>query len=287
LPTHLVRAFVSVAALSVGWALALSAVRAQSPQPVPRAAVVFEVTSAKPNRSPDTMMAMRTTPNGFVATNTPLVFIIMQAYEVKSDSIHDEPGWVHQERFDIEGKVADGHVAEYSRDAALRRAALRALLADRFALRAREVQADAQGYALVLARDDGRLGPALRRSTLVCSKESPARLDDGRKSECFTSNDEVGLIRGRGASVAELASLLRLTVGAIVTDRTGLTGAYDYDLAFLPDARRLSASPVSPEVQNRASLFTALNEQLGLRLQPERVGQKALIVEGVARPRAN
>lgn len=249
-----------------------SAQATSAPQPA------FEVVSVKPNRSPETMMAMQNGPSGFVASNTPLLFLLMRAFEVSAENILHAPGWIDSERFDVEGRVGDGYRDQY-RDRAVSRGMLRALLVDRFKLAVREVPRDGLGYSLVTARPDGRLGAQLRSSTLVCEQEGVKCLLDGAAGE----------LHGRGMPMGRLAGYLGLVLETVVFDKTGLTGAYDFDLQWTPEQR--SPGPpvdlaVAAHVEGGA-LFTAAIEQLGLRLRPERISQPSLVVEHVERPTPN
>lgn len=238
----------------------------------------FEVISVKPNRSAESMMKMENFPSGFVAINTPLSFLLMRAFEVSTENILEAPGWIHSERFDVEGRVGERDRDLY-RNRAASRSMLRSLLIDRFKLSVREIPQNGRGYSLVVARSDGRLGSQLRSSSLVCEQAEVKCLLDGA----------AGALRGRGMPIGRLAGYLGLALGTVVHDKTGLTGAYDFELRWTPDQR--SPRPVVdvavPPNADEGSLFTAVVEQLGLRLQPTPILQRSIVVDHVERPQPN
>jgi uncharacterized protein (TIGR03435 family) len=248
-----------------------------SAQTRPAQELAFEVVSVKPNRSSETMMKMENFPSGFVANNTPLSFLIMRAFDVSTENIMDEPGWIHTERFDVEARVGEGDRDSY-RNRALSRAMLRSLLIDRFKLSVRDIPQNGRGYSLELARSDGRLGGQLRSSTLVCKEAGKCLLEA-----------VAGQLRGQGIPVGRLASYLGLALGTVVSDKTGLTGTYDFELRWAPDQRSpqpLVDVAVAANV-GEGSLFTAVIEQLGLRLQPTTISQRSIVVDHVERPQPN
>jgi uncharacterized protein (TIGR03435 family) len=130
---------------------------------------------------------------------------------------------------------------------------------------------DLPAYALTLAKRDGKLGPSLRRSDADCSS------DNGPKpaaSPCgFRIGD--GALLGRGATIEKLAAELILT-GRLVVNRTGLSGVFDMDMKWTPD-----------ELGTNADLFTALQEQLGLKLEAIRAPVEVIVIDSASRPLEN
>jgi len=164
---------------------------------------------------------------------------------------------------------------------------LRALLEDRFRLRARRERVERPAYTLVLARRDARLGASLKLAPLDCHTRAERR-PPGTPGLAYCGIDRLpGRSTGRSMPVNLLAEALSRLVGRPVIDRTGLTGPYDWDLSWTPspgepasldpDSRRL----IPPDAP---SIFVAVQEQLGLRLQPDRALLDVLVIESIQRP---
>jgi uncharacterized protein (TIGR03435 family) len=203
-----------------------------------------------------------------------------------------EPKWVNTDRFDIQVRGPQGAVESE----APRR--LQSVLAERFALKAHRETRDHPIYALVLARADRSLGPRLRRSQIDPKKlqEQDARLL--RENPATFTPLECGLTAGRrlgscGSTMALLASRFPMYVGRMVVDRTGLTGDYAYDLHFgdkpVPGAGPGGGFPfpTQPADADAPSLFTALEEQLGLKLVPQTGPVEVLVIDQVGQPKPN
>ncbi|HEY1307937.1 MAG TPA: M56 family metallopeptidase [Vicinamibacterales bacterium] len=225
----------------------------------------FEVASVKPNKSGETTSFLQARPGGnFAVGNMTLRGLIFFAYGLQGFQLVGGPDWVATERFDITAKAAADvpptPIGRTSPEALM----LRSLLEDRFRLSAHRETRDLPIYALVIARADGRLGPRLRQTTSdYCAKRFEAA---GKAGESIAPG---GPVCGMRPSVNELtagalpmnefARFLALNTGRTVVDRTGLTGVWDFDLKYSP--------PNAPNPDpDRPSIFTALQEQLGLRL---------------------
>jgi uncharacterized protein (TIGR03435 family) len=161
------------------------------------------------------------------------------------------------------------------------------------------VSIDKDGFALVVARGDGRLGPQLQRSTLTCVgtgtppvlprtevRSGQPVLPPGVKPECRISDDSRGNIIGRGMPIESLAVFLRGVEGRIVIDKTELEGRYDFELSFAPDGP-LGATAPDATRSYRSSIVTAVVEQLGLRLEPYKVAEPGIYIEHIERPSPN
>lgn len=123
------------------------------------------------------------------------------------------------------------------------------------------------------AAPDRRLGPALRVSALDC--------DASNTSACNTRMGPSS-VTATGMTMARLAQTLRGVVGRIVTDETGLTGAYDFALEFAPEQPPPAGAPLGDP--DAPSIFTALREQLGLRLEGKRGPVEMLVIDRLERP---
>ena len=231
----------------------------------------FAAVSVRPNASGD--LRQRTTVQGrtYSSTNVPLNRTIAAAYQLGPllFRLTGGPAWIANERFDITATLPEG--AGPTDVPAM----LRTLLADRFGLVVRRETREAPAYALVMARSDGRFGPRLRRSTVDCAAEQKA----GRQHpHCQTQVDSNIQIRGQG--MATLARLLPTFAQRPVIDRTGLTGGFDVDLEIPPQS-------TAAGTDTGGGIFTAITEQLGLRLEATTAPLEFIVIESVERPTEN
>ncbi len=253
----------------VGWiACGLAAQTPASP--------AFEAASVKLNKSGDAGIGGGGGGSTeFRVTNIPLRVLIRQAYGIRQDSeLIGGPAWLDTDRFDIVGKTARPE------SPAVRWAMVQTLLADRFKLTTHKESRDLPIYALVLARSDGRLGSKLHPSTCVAGGATP----DGMS--CGGFRPEPGVFVGTDVALSILINAsLSSEVQRTIVDRTGLTGAFDIDLHWLPDNPASGPQPKQPAPDPGApSLFTALQEQLGLKLQSTTGPVDVLVIDHVERP---
>jgi uncharacterized protein (TIGR03435 family) len=276
---------VTAVALAV-WRLALFA---QQPAPGPS----FEVVSIKRSDPGATSGGIRIRPDGqLTMTNQGLSSIIRTAYP-SAVEIVGLPDWMNTERYDLVATPP----ANTSRDKLP--LMWKALWTERMRLRAHLETRERPAYALILARSDGRLGPNLRPATVDCAALAAAAKapeQQGGRLEVpsiSSAGQRCGLSLGPGtmetgsATIAELALTLRgLSGRPVIVDKTGLTGRYAIALTY---SNRPAASPDRPEspVDDRPSIFTALQEQLGLKLEPTQSSVEVLIVDHVERPTEN
>jgi uncharacterized protein (TIGR03435 family) len=250
----------------------------------------FDVTSVKRNNSGDDGVSMTPTPAGIAWTNATLQMMMRQAYRVQDFQIVDGPGWLSTARFDVAAK-ADASVPQ--QDLPLM---LRALLVDRFRLAVHHETRQLPVYALVLARVDGKFGPQFRTPSgcVRPPQNQPTSPQIGQRTSSPQACDNKvlpGDMSSRGATMLTLTVNLSVFVGRTVVDRTGFTGMFDYDLRWTPDLTpqsRGNASPGGPAADpNRPSLFTALQEQLGLKLESTRGPVEVLVIDHVEMPTAD
>jgi uncharacterized protein (TIGR03435 family) len=253
--------------------------------------VTFEVASVKPNVSNSGSSSSNEPPGGYVATNMPLRRLIAIAYRMRLPTDRERivgPSWIDEARFDITARTPAGSRVEQVPDM------LRALLADRFQLAAHNETRETSVYALVRARTDGQLGPQLTRSSLDCSKPGAFRSGAGgpgaaaaiETPQCGTISNVDGngaVMRGGGRSMADLAVSLTGRVNRDVIDRTGLGGTYDFVLRWTPENFQNPAGNAGPS-RDGTLIFTALQEQLGLKLEAQRGPVEFLIIDRVERP---
>jgi len=270
------------------WPTLPSPVRAQT-----SASPVFEVASVKANTSDDRRVTMQTQPGGrYTATNVTVRDVVREAYRLLPFQLTGEPDWMSRDRFDIVAK-ADGDVeVPFATDPLAGpsplQMMLRALLADRFKFVAHEDTRDLPIYALTIAKADGRLGSGLRPSTTECATGGRAGTATAppQAPDCglFIGPAKV---TGRRIALSQLAGGLAGIAQRTVIDRTGLSGRFDFDLTYTPD----QISPEGAKVvaagladANGPSLFTAIQEQLGLKLEAARGPVKILVVDRVEHP---
>jgi bla regulator protein blaR1 len=255
----------------------------------------FEVASVKANKSGDGRVMISMPPTGrYTATNVPLRLLLQQSYELQPFQIVGGPNWISSDRFDIVGKAPDGFTPDQLRPM------VRALLADRFKLKSHLETREMPIYELVLARADGKLGPNLTPSKSDCKAvmaqrrggPPPAPPQPGQTPECSMMLG-AGNLNAGGMEIAQLARSLGPLVNRIVNDKTGLKGEYDFQLTFSPDGRGgFPGIPGGPPAgidapaadPNRPSLFTALQEQLGLKLDSQRGPVEVLVIDSVEQP---
>ena len=266
-------------------ALAAGPVKAQENLPA------FEVASIRMNRSGADRQEMRLVPGGrAVMTNVPLRRVILTAYNLLPQQLIGAPDWVESDRFDItvqaSGNLSTAAPGGPPGSAEL---TLRRLLADRFRLVAHTETRELPIYELVMARADQRLGPRLSPAKIDCVALMEAY---GRgtgpmppPSDCGGSR-EPGRVWMRGVIIPNFArAILVGWTDRIVQDRTGLRGGYDLDLEFTPNSGIASTTPATGA--ESVSLFTALEEQLGLKLRPARASVAVLVIDRVERPTEN
>lgn len=249
----------------------------------------FEVASIKVNTIGNEQSGPQNPqPGGRVTlTNRTLRFLVQFAYSPFESPLHDfqitgGPDWVDRDRFDITAKMP-GNPTPSVETANLARLMLRTLLAERFKLDVRTEEREFPVYALVLARRDGRLGAGLRARPDSCEGVVRPRGPEFREPDLKGDARLCGLLRGGRGSLnyrgVPISSLLRPSalggVDRIVVDQTGLPGLFDIDLTWAVDASAAADAP---------SIFTAVQEQLGLRLQPASARMQLLVIDDAQRP---
>lgn len=215
------------------------------------AAQSFEVASIKPNNSGSHSSHWNTNDAGVRAENVSLKQMIELAYDVKDYSLSG-PAWLDTERFDVQAKPPRQMTNE------LFAPMLRSLLADRFGLVVHRESKEISGYALLLGR-------------------KPPQPHSMPKEGGSHMNWSDGKLTAMNASMQQLADFFSRQLGQPVQDSTGLMGVFDLKLEWTPDERSQDSSKDAP------SLFTAVQEQLGLKLQARKVSVDVLVVDRAER----
>jgi len=208
---------------------------------------------------------MRVSPGRVTFIANPLIEVIAYANRPFA-RIFGAPDWLGRERFDISATYTPGVTP------APVAAMLRTLLAERFAFRAHRETRPLQVYVLVKDRDDGRLGPGMRPSSADC-----------KAVICSVRNQPRGIYQATGAAWPEpiLLGELGRAVGTLVLDRTGLTGQYNIDLEWAEPNTTGQGQALAIE---RPSVFTAVRERLGMKLEPRTESMEVLVIDNIQRP---
>ena len=271
--------------------------RAQPPQ-VSADGPRFEVASVKPNKSGDGPISMGTQPGGrLTMVNVPLRLLIRNAYQVQDFQLVNAPDWINSERFDIVAKAAENFPPPTPGNPGPLQFMMRSLLADRFQLALHHETRDLPIYALEMARSNGSLGPQLHRSTVDCAAIAAARQAGGGSAGATQAAGRPqcgvkaagGQMMAGGLPISQLTLFLSPMVQRVVTDRTGLPGTYDFDLKWTPEqaAQAPSGVPSTAPDPDSPSIFTALREQLGLKLESAKGPVDVLVIDKVERPTPN
>jgi uncharacterized protein (TIGR03435 family) len=259
----------------------------------------FEVASVKQNKSGDAFMRIGGPPGRFNATNMPLRQLVQLAYQIQPFQLEGGPGWISSDRFDIVAKT-DGNLPPQTPGVpGPIQLMMRTLLADRFKLVLHHETKEQAIYALVMARADGKLGPQLKKSETDCAALAAARGRGAEPSAPPTPGVRPqcgmmifpGSLSAGGLPLSQFAANLSGNLQRIVVDRTGLTGSFDVDLTWTPDQMpqqqgpRPPGAPEFPPIDpNGPSLFTAVQEQLGLKLESTKGPVDVLVIDRAERP---
>jgi len=243
--------------------------------------LAFDVASIKLNSSAEERVAGGFLQGGrYRVTNYSLRSLIAAAYlrpQVTPDFlIAGGPDWIDTARFDIDAKAATDFSPAPDGPSAPRRVMLQRLLADRFALRVHTTTSERPVYALVMARADRRMGPQWHVAQGQCASRE-------RATSC-AARIGPGAVTLKGTTVAQLVNLLSRFVNRVVVDRTLLTGAFDVELRWTPAPGEWVAPGQDAPSADGPSLFTALQEQLGLKLEATKGPVDVLVIDHVEKP---
>ena len=207
---------------------------------------------------------MQSLPGGHIRfIGVPLSFIIMPAYQVWDFQISGGPDWIRTEPWDI---VAEAEGVQGFLTIDRQRPMLRALMEDRFRLKVHNETKLIPGYALVVDKN----GPKLHRNT-----DANLLIQNGK-----------GSLIAKKEGMTWLVGWLSQKLGSAVIDNTGLSGEFDFNLEWTPDLGENSAVGPTP-TGDGPSIFTALAEQLGLRLVAQRVPADVIVIDSAQRPSPN
>ena len=280
---------------------------AQQFLPTPLAGTVdpntrFEVAAVKAGEASGSTF-VRFTPGRFESANVPIGILLRQALQKPDYQILGLPGWADTERYSINAKAPDGTPP------AAMSVLLLNLLKDRFGLATHLETRELPVFHLVMARADGRLGPDLKPTSAECRAILAERAAAMKAASaggpppplpsfpgpndplpCGFLRTPPGTMAGSGRPIAQIVPTLADFVGRPVIDKTGLTDLYDFALRFIPTGRvagPFGPPPGAPEPvidPDAPSLFTAVQEQLGLKLEPARGPVEVVVIDRFEKP---
>lgn len=214
------------------------------------------------------------TAHQFVARNYTLRVILAAAFSLTSGAISGGPAWVDEDRYEILAGAPGDVRPTFEEQMTM----LRKLLIDRFNLALHRQTKEFPIYALTVAKSGSKL-----------TVSTPSTAPEGAPPLVFVLSPSGASLAARDASIGELASVMqRSALDRAVVDKTGLTGRYDFDLEWAPDETQFGGNvpKVGPDPP-RPDLFSAMQQQLGLRLEATRGPIEALVIDRAERPTAN
>lgn len=249
----------------------------------------YDVVSVKPNKSGSGGIRIMMPPDGYSANNIPLKFFISGTYGIREDLISGLPGWAESAQYDITAKVAEADVPtlkKLTRDQ--RNDMLKPVLADRFKLQAHVETKNLPVYELVLSKGGSKLHEAVPGDTYANAPKV-----NGNAPRAGMMMMMPGGITGMAMPIASLINILSRQLKRTIVDKTALTGKYDITLKWTPDQGEGMGFPTGsgtppppppPDAAGGPSVFTALEEQLGLKLNSTKGPVQTLVIDHIAPP---
>lgn len=260
----------------------------------------FEVASVKENVSGDSRQRMVTQPGGrLIATNARLKIMIadgfLGAQPLAIDRVLGGPEWVESARYDVNAKASTDFQPSPDGPSKELLMMIRSLLEERFKLKAHLEMREMPIYELVVARADGRLGPVLRKSDVDCEAVGAAIRAGNPPPRGPLDPPPCGAMRGPARIIAggipmERFALMLTNILAVdarpVVDKTGLSGRFAFHMTWTPEQMPTAEPPpgVPPIDPHGPNFFTALQEQLGLKLQPAKGPVEVVVIDSIERP---
>jgi len=285
-----------------GWAAAQDAPNA-SAATAPAAAkpVAFDVISVKPADSSTMFGGIRLTADGFSMSNIRVDMLLKEGFQLGPNELIGEPDWAKSQGWNIDAKVAGEDVdalKKMSFDD--RRRMFVQLMQERFGLKYHTEKRELPVYALVVGKGGPKVTESKHEADANVGKGSPGKL-----------MGNPGHITGEGTSIEFLTNVLSRQIGRHIVDKTGLTGRYDFQLTWTPEqgvggpdgGRVVAGGPGGPggpggggpggsgtnasAPGSEASVFTAIQEQLGLKLEPQKAMVDVIVIDHLEKPSEN
>jgi uncharacterized protein (TIGR03435 family) len=236
----------------------------------------FAVVSIKPNHA-DCCTGSGIGRGGSHGTHVTLQGLIELAYRVPPFQVSGGPGWVRSDRFDVECKADDPKT-----DNDHLRLMLQSMLEERFGLKIHREMKESSVYELVTSKN----GPKVKSSPDQSSQDdaSPPKPGGGPNHGGFLVGK--GILIGNAVRMAQFATVISPQLERMVVDKTKLAGRFDIELRWLPDAREIGQDTTqgSPDLP---SIFTAVQEQLGLKLESAKGRVEMIVIDRAEKPSAN
>ena len=269
--------------------------QAQTPAETPRPA--FEVATVKLNTTGEMNAALLRQPGGrFVATNIPLKGLIGYAYRVRPDQISGGPSWINSDRWNVEAKAPEGSVPTPTGPVDMNAPdvyafMLQSLLEDRFQLKIHRETKDFPAYNLVVASGGAKLILSEDQTPLsyLGAKLPPPPKPGDPMPRGFMTGGPSG-ISATAVPISNFITFLSQTLQRTVIDKTELNGLYDIHLEWTPEMGQGGPSgPGTPPPPDPSgpSLFTAIQEQLGLKLEATKAPTQIIIIDSAQKPSEN
>jgi uncharacterized protein (TIGR03435 family) len=256
----------------------------------------FDAASIKPNKSDIFSFRPGFTVDGYRASNVTVQSLIREAYGVDEYALSGIPDWLNSERYDVEAKMDQSIADALSKltPAQLKLAQqqmLQMLLAERFNLKVHRETKDEPVYFLVAGKNGPKLQDAKTRNTSTLLSADGTAPRDKEQWQMVPGSEGDQKIRALSTTMKSLGNWLTRQLSRPVLDQTGLTGTYDFTLEWTTN----TASTSSPDASNAvtlpgipgSSLFTALQQQLGLKLEPGKSPIEVLMIDHAERPSGN
>jgi len=223
----------------------------------------FEVAAVRPS-DPASQISIRRSGDRLNTTNTSLEMLITWAYDIRNDRLLGKPKWLDSARYDIAAKAGE------SLAPGLLQRMMQSLLAARFQLAIHRETRELPMYAMVVGKNGAKV------------HLTEAKGDAGQSPFSMTAR---GHLTGSQVTAAMLANVLSNQLGRSVQDETGLKGVFDFELEWEPDADAQSAgvddAPAFADARTGPSIFTAIQEQLGLKLEPRKGPVEVIVIDHV------
>ena len=249
---------------------------------------VFMSSSIKPDNSGNDMFRMLFTPDGFTASGATLQMLLRGAYGVEESQISGAPDWLNSQKYDIEAKADKSIIAELNKLSEDQRMLanqrmLQTLLADRFKLMLHPDTRELEFHTLVVAEN----GPKLQQSKPGNTDGGEIKGPDGQLHQARLFRMGKGELTAQNVRMAELVRLLSQQLGGTVVDRTGLTGSYDFTVQWKEAKGGQQPEDTLQSDSSGPSIFTAIQEQLGLKLESQKGPVQTLVIDHVEKPSEN
>jgi uncharacterized protein (TIGR03435 family) len=247
----------------------------------------YDVASIKPGK-PGMGSTLLFRLDGLTAKGMTLKSLIKEAYGIEDDQILGAPNWLNTQTYDIEAKVDGADAAALERlSEEQRKLMFQSFLVERFRLKVHRETKELPILALVIAKNGPKLQEAKPGDTYPDGIKGPDGKPAGHAGMMMWGN---GRLTGQGISIVSMVPPLTQQLGRTVLDKTGLTGRYDVELRWTPDD---TSTPITgPDSGTAAgsptpSIFTAIQEQLGLKLESHKAPVEVLVIDHVEAPAAN